>query len=171
MEKITDHPFVPGDPNYGWERECGFHVTAPSQLDGTPEDCCCGAAQDDHSESLPRGVYEAGLQAAINLEWWSNDANRLRHTARLLHSDTWPRPDEYVGTALLELALIGSSVSLNHGEDTGQWECLWVAHGVRYTGCGEKPWEAVRGAIMRVLGQLPTEEAPIPSDEPSEDES
>lgn len=108
--------------------------------------------------------------AEQNLAHWTNEANRLRHTARLLHADTWPRPDEYVSSALLDLARLGSSVSLGYGEDTGLWECSWVTATERHTACAEKPWEAVRGVIMRWLGRLPDEEAPIPSDEPSEDE-
>lgn len=58
---ITDHPFVPGDPNYGQERECNFYVDIryPSPHKSGVE-CCCGKPADRHAQRIPREVWEAG---------------------------------------------------------------------------------------------------------------
>jgi len=63
-ELITDHPFVPGDPEYGWERECNFYVDIryPSPIKAGVE-ACCGAAPEQHAERIPRGVWLAGVEA------------------------------------------------------------------------------------------------------------
>lgn len=60
---IEDHPFVAGDPNYGWERQCGYHVVIIGVGIGEESgvSCCCGYPPERHAESIPRGVYEAGL--------------------------------------------------------------------------------------------------------------
>lgn len=41
-----------------------------------------------------------------------------------------------VGALLIYMKDHGSSLLLNWGEDTGQWECSWITGGQRFTGYG-----------------------------------
>ena len=42
----------------------------------------------------------------------------------------------------------GSSVDLNYGEDTGQWECSWITSGERTTTVAADPTEAARACLQ-----------------------
>lgn len=47
----------------------------------------------------------------------------------------------------------GSSVTLNWGEDTEQWEVAWIVGGVRYMGVDVDAYAAARRAVHRVEQQ------------------
>ena len=57
---IDDHPFVPGDPEYGWEKQCGFHVFCYGA------ERCCGYPAEKHTHRIPRDVYLVGLAKRRN---------------------------------------------------------------------------------------------------------
>ena len=42
----------------------------------------------------------------------------------------------------------GSSVDLNYGEDTGQWECAWIAGGERHGTSHRIMTSAIVGALL-----------------------
>lgn len=67
---IEEHPFVPGDANYGWENQCGFHVRFIGVGIGEEEGvtACCGYPREVHSQAIPRALYEAGLADRRNNE-------------------------------------------------------------------------------------------------------
>lgn len=44
----------------------------------------------------------------------------------------------------------GSSVVLNWGEDTEQWECSWITGGERYTTFSGSPTQAARDCLRQV---------------------
>jgi hypothetical protein len=48
--------------------------------------------------------------------------------------------------ALLFMARHGSSVVLNYGEDTEQWECSWIVNGRRFVGIEADPEAALCAA-------------------------
>jgi hypothetical protein len=50
----------------------------------------------------------------------------------------------------------GSSVLLNWGEDTGQWECSWITSGTRYTGLAGGALEAARDAYYHARAGVPS---------------
>jgi hypothetical protein len=45
----------------------------------------------------------------------------------------------------------GQSVTLNWGEDTGQWECSWITGGGRFTGISSAPATAILFAARKVV--------------------
>ncbi len=57
----------------------------------------------------------------------------------------------------------GSSVVLNYGEDTGQWEASWITDGKRYVGIKRDPEEALEEAYYcaRAAVSVPSRE-PVP---------
>lgn len=54
---------------------------------------------------------------------------------------------------LWDMAAHGSSVTLNYGEDTGQWECSWITGGQRATAVSRGPGAAVLDAYYRARGR------------------
>jgi len=48
------------------------------------------------------------------------------------------------------MAIHGSSVLLNWGEDDNQWECSWITSGTRFTAIRSE----IPGAVKDVLGQV-----------------
>lgn len=56
--------------------------------------------------------------------------------------------------ALSYMAKHGSSVVLNYGEDTGQWECSWIVEGHRYVGVKGDPEDALDVAYYLALAAV-----------------
>lgn len=89
--------------------------------------------------------------------WECDQFRRLREASRLLDLPS-PIPQEHVYGALWLLQELGSSVTLNWGEDNGLWECSWITSGKRWTSCARRMEGAIRGVIQQRIAPLPCSE-------------
>jgi predicted Zn-dependent protease len=52
---------------------------------------------------------------------------------------------------LVQMTEYSSSVDLNWGEDTEQWEASWVVGGQRYTAFSDEPETAIRQCVRKAI--------------------
>lgn len=92
-----------------------------------------------------------------------HSANHARLRAFLLDGEDGRQhlicANDAEGMALVRLMTRrGTSVILNWGEDTGQWECSWIFRGERYTGVRADPFMAVWEAVALAMEAAEKEE-------------